>query len=51
MMKEDIMDLFQELREVGSFAKYVNSFFLVLVAKIGGAHNINDFRLVNVFIS
>lgn len=47
-MKEDIVKLFKELYEVGSFIRSLNSSFLVLIAKVGGAQNIKNFRIISL---
>lgn len=48
LMKKDIIDMFQELPEAGSFIKSLNSSFSMLITEIGGTHNIKDFRLMSL---
>lgn len=48
IMKKDIVDLFQELYEAGSFVKSLNEFFFVRIAKFAGARNIRDFRSISL---
>nr|CAN82775.1 hypothetical protein VITISV_000481 [Vitis vinifera] len=43
-VKEEIMDLFREFYDQCSFAKSLNSTFLVLIPKKGGAEDLGDFR-------
>lgn len=45
---KDIIELFQEMYQNGSFVKSTNSSFLVLIAKFGRAHNIKDFKLISL---
>lgn len=47
-MKKDILEPFKELHEPGYFVRFLNSSFLVLIAKVGGAYNIKDFRPINL---
>lgn len=50
IMKKYIVDLFQELHKAGSFVKSLNTTFLVLIAKFGGACNIKDFILISLVV-
>ena len=45
--KEEIVDLFKEFFEEKSFAKSLNSTFLVLIPKKGGAEDLGDFRPIS----
>lgn len=47
-MKGNILELFKESHEYGSFIKSLNSSFLVLNAKVEGAVNIKDFRPISL---
>ena len=42
------MDLFKEFFEEKSFAKSLNSTFLVLIPKKGGAEDLGDFRPISL---
>ncbi|RVW65713.1 LINE-1 retrotransposable element ORF2 protein [Vitis vinifera] len=46
--KEEIVDLFKEFFEEKSFAKSLNSTFLVLIPKKGGAEDLGDFRPISL---
>ena len=46
--KEEIVDLFKEFFEENSFAKSLNSTFLVLIPKKGGAEDLGDFRPISL---
>lgn len=47
-MKKDVVELFKELHDSGSFVRSLNSSFLLLIAKGGGVHNIKDFRPISL---
>ena len=47
-VKEEIMDLFKEFFDERSFAKSLNSTFLVLIPKKGGAEDLGDFRPISL---
>ena len=47
-MKEEIVDLFKEFFYEKSFAKSLNSTFLVLIPKKGGADDLGDFRPISL---
>ena len=47
-MKEEILDLFKEFFYEKSFAKSLNTTFLVLIPKKGGADNLGDFRPISL---
>lgn len=47
-MKKDIIELFQDMHQSGSFVKSINSSFMVLIAKYGRPHNIKDFRRISL---
>ncbi|RVW52500.1 putative serine/threonine protein kinase IREH1 [Vitis vinifera] len=52
-VKEEVVDLFKEFFEHGSFAKSLNTTFLVLIPKKGGAEDLGDFRPIidqNAFV-
>ncbi|WJZ90796.1 hypothetical protein VitviT2T_009917 [Vitis vinifera] len=48
LVKEEVMDLFKEFFEYGSFAKSLNTTFLVLIPKKGGADDLGDFRPISL---
>ena len=48
MVKEDIMRMFKEFFETGEFVKSLNTTFLVLMPKKGGAEELKDFRPVSL---
>ncbi|RVW43464.1 Transposon TX1 uncharacterized 149 kDa protein [Vitis vinifera] len=48
-VKEEVVDLFKEFFEYGSFSKYLNTTFLVLIPKKGGAEDLGDFRPISLF--
>ena len=48
LVKEEIMDLFREFYDQRSFAKSLNSTFLVLIPKKGGAKDLGDFRPISL---
>ncbi|RVW75874.1 Transposon TX1 uncharacterized 149 kDa protein [Vitis vinifera] len=48
VVKEEVMDLFKEFFEYGSFAKSLNTTFLVLIPKKGGADDLGDFRPISL---
>ncbi|RVW47373.1 LINE-1 retrotransposable element ORF2 protein [Vitis vinifera] len=47
-VKEEVVDLFKEFYEHGSFAKCLNTTFLVLIPKKGGAEDLDDFRPISL---
>ncbi|RVW34155.1 Transposon TX1 uncharacterized 149 kDa protein [Vitis vinifera] len=47
-VKEEVVDLFKEFYEHGSFAKCLNTTFLVLIPKKGGAEELGDFRPISL---
>nr|CAN73960.1 hypothetical protein VITISV_023007 [Vitis vinifera] len=47
-VKEEIVDVFKEFFEEKSFAKSLNSTFLVLIPKKGGAEDLGDFRPISL---
>ena len=47
-MKEEILDLFKEFFYERSFAKSLNTTFLVLIPKKGGADDLGDFRPISL---
>ena len=47
-VKEEIMDLFKEFYDQRSFAKSLNTTFLVLIPKKGGAEDLGDFRPISL---
>ncbi|RVW66282.1 Transposon TX1 uncharacterized 149 kDa protein [Vitis vinifera] len=48
VVKEEVMELFKEFFEYGSFAKSLNTTFLVLIPKKGGADDLGDFRPISL---
>ena len=47
-VKEEIVDLFKEFYEQRSFAKSLNTTFLILIPKKGGAENLGDFQPISL---
>ncbi|RVX03335.1 LINE-1 reverse transcriptase-like [Vitis vinifera] len=47
-VKEEIVDVFKEFYEDKSFAKSLNSTFLVLIPKKGGVEDLGDFRPISL---
>ncbi|RVW31016.1 LINE-1 retrotransposable element ORF2 protein [Vitis vinifera] len=47
-VKEEVVDLFKEFFEHGSFTKSLNTTFLVLIPKKGGAEDLGDFRPISL---
>ena len=48
LVKEEIMELFREFYDQCSFAKSLNSTFVVLIPKKGGAEDLGDFRPISL---
>ena len=47
-VKEEVVELFKEFYDQKSFAKSLNTTFLVLIPKKGGAKDLGDFRPINL---
>ncbi|KAJ9707979.1 hypothetical protein PVL29_000172 [Vitis rotundifolia] len=47
-VKEEVVELFKEFYEHRSFAKCLNTTFLVLIPKKGGAEDLGDFRPISL---
>ena len=47
-VKEDVMNMFRDFYNNGTFAKSLNSTFIVLIPKKGGAEDLKDFRPTNL---
>ena len=47
-MKEEILSFFKEFFERGTFVKSLNSTFLVLIPKKGGAEDLKDFMPISL---
>eukprot|EP00261_Vitis_vinifera_P025806 XP_010658742.1 PREDICTED: uncharacterized protein LOC104881182 [Vitis vinifera] len=47
-VKEEILEMFKEFHEQGSFLKSLNNTFLVLIPKKGGADDLGDFRPISL---
>ena len=47
-VKEEILELFKEFYDQSSFAKSLNTTFLVLIPKKGGAEDLGDFRPIGL---
>ena len=47
-MNKEVVNLFKEFYEHGSFAKCLNNTFLVLIPKKGGAEDLGDFRPISL---
>ena len=50
-VKEEVVEMFKEFFEHGSFAKSLNTTFLVLIPKKGGAEDLRDFRPISLLNS
>ena len=48
VMKVEIMSFFREFHEMGRFVKSLNTTFLVLVPKKGGAEDLKEFRPISL---
>lgn len=48
VIKSDLIDLFWEFYERETFVKSLNSIFIILIAKVGGATNIKEFRPISL---
>ena len=48
LVKEEIMELFREFYDQRSFAKSLNSTFIVLILKKGGVEDLGDFRPISL---
>ena len=47
-VKEEVVELFKEFYDQKSFAKSLNSTFLILIPKKGGAEDLREFRPINL---
>ena len=47
-MKEEVVELFKEFYDQKYFAKSLNTIFLVLILKKGGAVDLGDFRSISL---
>ena len=47
-VNEEILELFKEFYDQSSFAKSLNTTFLVLIPKKGGAEDLEDFRPISL---
>ena len=47
-VKEKVMEMFKEFHEPSSFLKSLNTTFLVLIPKKGGAEDLGDFRPISL---
>ena len=47
-VKEEVMEMFKELHDQSSFLKSLNTTFLVLIPKKGGAEDLRDFRPISL---
>ena len=47
-VKEEVMEMFKEFHEQSSFLKSLNTTFLVLIPKKGGAEDLGDFRPISL---
>ncbi|RVX10542.1 LINE-1 retrotransposable element ORF2 protein [Vitis vinifera] len=48
LVKEEVLELFKEFYEHSAFIKSINSTFLVLIPKKGGAEDLGDFRPISL---
>ena len=47
-VKEEVMEMFKDFHEQSSFLKSLNTTFLVLIPKKGGAEDLGDFRHISL---
>ena len=47
-VKKEILEMFKEFHEQGSFLKSLDNTFLVLIPKKGGADDLGDFRPISL---
>ena len=47
-VKEEVLEMFKEFHEQSSFIKSLNTTFLVLLPKKGGAEDLGDFRRISL---
>ena len=47
-VKEEVLEMFKEFHEQNVFLKSLNTTFLVLIPKKGGAEELGDFRLISL---
>ena len=47
-VKEEVLEMFKEFHEQSSFIKSLNTTFLVLLPKKGGAEDLGDFRPISL---
>ena len=47
-VKEEVMEMFKDFHEQSSFLKSLNTTFLVLIPKKGGAEDLGDFRPISL---
>ena len=48
LVKEEVLELFKEFYEHSAFIKSINSTFLVLIPKKGGAEDLGEFRPISL---
>ena len=48
MVRKDVMDLFKEFFEKGTFTKSLNATFLVFIPKKGGAEDLGQFKPISL---
>ena len=48
VVKSDIMGLFRDFHDHGSFVRSLNSIFMVLIPKQGGVEDLKDFRPISL---
>ena len=47
-VKEEVLEMFKEFHEQNAFLKSLNTTFLVLIPKKGGAEELGDFRPISL---
>ena len=47
-LKEEVMGFFKDFHDQGRFVKSINTFFLVLIPKIGGVEDLKDFKPISL---
>ena len=47
-VKEEVLEMFREFHERGTFTRSLNTTFLVLIPKKGGAKDLSDFRPISL---
>lgn len=48
ILKDNLVNVSKEFHQSGNFVKFLNSTFIILIAKVEGANNIRQFRLISL---